>query len=140
MRPLLLAAVLAAGCAEPKREAAEKVGPPPKQKPIELKAAPESKAAVARQLMDDTPSLKGKSVSLRLLVGYSGRGKRLPEQVGCDVDFFGDVEQVPVKVVVHIPRGMTVPNVGEGDSAVVTFTCGGKLDAGNVATKIARPE
>jgi hypothetical protein len=96
-------------------------------------------------LIDKTASYKGQTITLNLVVGDSNllpsKGKSLRDYVGQNVKLFAFGEKgARLEIVIAIPEGLTVPNVGYGDYLNVTFVCkNGSLRDGNEAKSIERP-
>jgi hypothetical protein len=85
---------------------------------------------------------KGKSITLDLRVEEAidrDRGRSLRDYAGRDVKFTtAGTKGERLKLVITIPSGLEVPEVGHGDEVTVTFVCArGSLRQGNEA-KIVR--
>ena len=89
-------------------------------------------------------SYKGKTMSLELKVAEAidrGKGQSLRDYAGKEVKFSAAGPKAErLNLVIKIPAGLTVPEVGQSDSVRVTFTCTqGSLSQGNEARLIELP-
>jgi hypothetical protein len=87
---------------------------------------------------------RGKSITLDLRVDEAidrDRGQSLRDYAGRDAKFTAaGPKGERLKLVVTIPPGFDVPEVGHGDEVVVTFVCArGSLRQGNEAKAIRVP-
>lgn len=86
---------------------------------------------------------KGRIITLRLHVDDPavGAGRTLRERVGHDVRFTTTGPKgEQLKLVITIPRDLSVPDVGGGGEVTVTFVCGdGSTEHGNTAKAILNP-
>ena len=95
-----------------------------------------------RHFMNNTAAYKGKSICLALKVDDAidlEQGQSLQDYVGREVKFkLADPRDGERNIVIAIPQGISVPNVGNADEVTVTFLCNGKLLRGNEARWIER--
>ena len=94
--------------------------------------------------IDHTNSYKGRTLQLILKPAEPidrTRGESLRNYLGRDVKFTTPVPgRAPLTVVVAIPKGLSVPEVGSADDVCVTFVCErGALTEGNKAKEIETP-
>jgi hypothetical protein len=94
--------------------------------------------------MSHTAAYRGKSVNLRLKVDepiVQTKGQSLRDYVGRDVKFRAlGPRGEQLRLVITIPPGVPVPEVGNADEVIVTFVCTrGNLRQGNEARSIESP-
>jgi hypothetical protein len=97
-----------------------------------------------RDFMQNTVRYKGRIITLTVKVDEPidrGQSHSLRDCVGRDVNFTATGSQGErLNVVIKIPEGVTVPDVGQSDEVSITFICTrGMLRQGNEAKVIERP-
>jgi hypothetical protein len=95
-------------------------------------------------LIANPTAYKGKTISLTLKVDEAiarGKGESLRDYVGKEAKFMAaGPKGEKLNLVVKIPPGLTVPEVGKADEVRVTFICTrGSLRQGNEAKSIELP-
>jgi hypothetical protein len=90
--------------------------------------------------INNTAAYKGKSLSLLLKVDEGidrSKGQSLRDYVGRDVKFMALAPGGQrLSLVITIPAGLSVPEVGKSDEVTVTFVCTrGDLRPGSIRTK-----
>ncbi len=95
--------------------------------------------------MQNTATYKGKIITLALKVDEAidwGQGKSLRDYVGRDVRFTTTGPKGErLNVVIKIPEGVAVPEVGPSEEVSITFLCTrGNLRQGNEAEIIGKPK
>jgi hypothetical protein len=98
-----------------------------------------------RDFIQHTATYKGRVMTLALEVDEAidrGQGKSLRDFVGRDVKFTTTGPQGErLDVVIKIPEGVSVPEVGQSEEVSITFICTrGILRQGNEAKIIEKPK
>jgi hypothetical protein len=92
--------------------------------------------------MQNTAVYRGKAMMLPVKVGEPiAQGQSLRDYLGRDVRFnIHGPKGERLDLVIKIPEGLSVPEVGTGDEVFVTFVCTrGNLREGNEARTIQTP-
>jgi hypothetical protein len=97
-----------------------------------------------RDFMQNTANYKGRIITLALQVDEvidRGQGKSLRDYVGREVKFTTTASQGErLNVVIKIPEGVSVPEVGQSEEVSITFLCArGILRQGNEAKIVEKP-
>jgi hypothetical protein len=95
--------------------------------------------------MQNTANYKGRTLTLALEVNEAidqGQGKSLRDYAGQDVKFTTTGPQGErINLVIKIPQGVSVPEVGQKEQVSITFICShGNLREGNEAKIIEKPK
>jgi hypothetical protein len=95
--------------------------------------------------MQNTATYKGRIITLAVEVDEAidrGQGKSLRDFVGRDVKFTTNgLQGERLHVVIKIPEGISVPEVGQSEEVSITFLCTrGLLAQGNEAKIIEKPK
>jgi hypothetical protein len=98
-----------------------------------------------QDFMRNTANYKGRIITLTLRVNESidrGQGQSLRDCIGRDVKFVSTGPQSErLNVVIKIPEGISVPELGQSDEVSVTFVCArGMLRQGNEAKIVEKPK
>lgn len=88
-------------------------------------------------LIDKPETMKGKTLRLKMKCGEQS----LEEFAGQGARFWETTEKGQLEIVVKLPvESTTLPKAHWGDALIVEFTCTeGRLDRGNIASKVTRP-
>jgi len=86
----------------------------------------------------NTPTYKGKTITLGLKIDEGNQGRSLRDFMGKDVKFAAIAPNGEhLNLVITIPEGLSVPDLSYSSDVVVTFICKrGELRQGNVAKSI----
>jgi len=115
--------------------------PPPEQ---QTPAPPAEQQMNIADFIDNTANYKGEYITLNLTVMepiFADKGHSLRDFAGRDVRFYTRAPNGGrLNIVLSLPAGLPVPNVGYLDRVEVTFVCkDGSLRSGNEARSIVRP-
>lgn len=89
--------------------------------------------------IDNTHEYRGDELEFDMMLSFQHVGSSLRQHRGGAALFYLSDGSASADVVVQIPANLEVPNASAGDDLFVQFKCTqGRLDSGNVATRIRR--